>query len=125
MKYRKVTILVLASALAVAASLALFATIQNSSLYVTAVRGQFYTPVLNTPSLLERITDKSNLMLLRFALWPCLIFLALECGSGYAISRLFQVEGSVRRLRSGFVVSLGITAVCLAVVWASFARTVH
>ena len=129
MTYRYAAILILGLALALAASFALFAAIQNSISYVAVVRGQFYTPVPNPPTgfsgFLDRATSKGSLMLLRFAVWPFLIFLVLECASGYAISRLVPVGDSVRRVLSGFLVSLGITAVCLAGVWASFARTVH
>lgn len=67
-------------------------------------------------------------MLLRFALWPFLVFLVLECGAGFAISRALSLKGgsaTASRLRSGFLISLGATVLYLAVVWASFAGTVR
>ena len=129
MTYRNAAKLVFGLVLALAASVALFYAIQYSVVYIAALRGQFYTPLPNPSTgisgLLDRATSRAGLLLLRYALWPFLIFLVLQCGAGYSISRVVTVEGNsaARRLRSGFFVSLGVTALCLAAVWASFLRT--
>ena len=130
MTYRRVAIFAFGLALAIAASVPLFVAIQNSKIYISAARGQFYTPLQNSPTgfsgFLQRATSKENVMLLlRFSLWPFLIFLILQCPAGYSISRAILVEGEFatsHRLRAGFLISLGVTALCLAVVWVYFLR---
>ena len=120
MTLRRSGMVVLVLVLALAASLPLFVAIQNSTLYVATVRGHFYSALPGTGSFLDRATDRTSLQLLRFSLEPFLMFLILQCGSAYAASTLFRTkEFSVRRrLSFGFLVSFGITAVCLVGFWA-------
>jgi hypothetical protein len=118
---RHAPIFILGIALALAASCALFVAMPYITIYVAGLRGQFYTPIPN-PSFLDYVR---SLSLLRFALWPFLTFLVLQCGSAFAISKLFRVEGSSMRVLAGSLVSLAITIACLVVLWASFGRLVR
>jgi len=110
----------LALVLAILGSVALFAVIQNCTPYVAAVKGEFYTPVVN-PS--EAAIDRAiiEVGLLRLALWPAIVFVALEAGATYAISTLVRFEGrfaATRRLAVGAGSAL-VSAVLVAAMWSA------
>ena len=111
----------LALALTVIGSVALFVTIQNLSPYIAALQGQFYTPVLkSTGTLFDRAFSRSSLFLLRLALWPSLVFVALQAGAAYAISTLLPFEGRfavTRRLVAGAGASVLMTTLVLVAMW--------
>jgi len=77
--YSKFFAVASALALTVVGSVALFLTIQSFSPYIALLKGQFYTPVLNsTETLFDRAFGRSGLVLLRLALWPSLVFYIIE-----------------------------------------------
>jgi hypothetical protein len=119
--YSKFFAVASALALTVVGSVALFVTIQSFSPYVALLKGQFYTPALNsTETLFDRAFGRSGLVLLRLALWPSLVFVTLQTGATYAISTLLPFEGRfavMRRLIAGAGVSVLMSALVLAAMW--------
>ena len=120
-RYRKSLAVAFALALTVVGSVALFVTIQSLSPYIALLQGQFYTPVLNsTETLFDRAFSRSGLFLLRLALWPSLVFVALQAGATYAISTLLPFEGRfaiARRLVAGAGASVLMSTLALAAMW--------
>lgn len=111
--------------LMVVGSIALFVTIQNLSPYIALLNGQFYTPVVNsTETLFDRAFGRIGLALLRPALWPSLVFVALQAGATYAISMLLPFEGRLavmRRLLAGAGLSVLMSALLLTAMWSVLA----
>lgn len=126
--YRQLFAVTTALVLTFVGSVALFVTIQSSSGYIALLKGQFYTPVPNsTETLFDRAFGQTGLVLLRLALWPSVIFLALQVGATYAISRLLPFDGRfvvIRRLLAGAGLSVLMSALVLAAMWAMLAGTI-
>jgi hypothetical protein len=120
-RYSKFFAITSALVLTVVGSAALFVAIQSFGPYVASLKGQFYTPVLNpTDTLFDRAFGRIALAQLRLALWPSVVFLALQAGATYAISTLLPFEGRfvvIRRLLAGAGVSVLISALVLAAMW--------
>ena len=61
-RYSKLFVLTSALTLSVVGSVALFATMQNFSLYMALLKGQFYTPIVNsTETLFDRAFGRMGL----------------------------------------------------------------
>lgn len=114
--------------LTVVGSVALFVTIQNLSPYIALLNGQFYTPVVNsTETVFDRAFGRIGLSLLRPALWPSLVFVALQAGAMYAISMLLPFDGRfavMRRLIAGAGVSVLMSALVLTAMWTVLVRMI-
>jgi len=120
-RYSKSFAVASALALTVVGSVALFVTIQSLSPYTGFLQGHFYTPVPNsTETLFDRAFSRTGLLLVRLALWPSLVFVALQAGATYAISTLLPFEGRfvvTRRLIAGAGASALMSALVLAAMW--------
>jgi hypothetical protein len=107
--------------LTILGSVALFALVQNARPYVGLMRGQFYTPIANSSeTTLDRAFSPTGLVILRLALWPAVLFVLLEVGAAYFVSKLVQLEGrfaATRRLLAAFGLSLLTTVVLLVPMW--------
>lgn len=118
----------IALVLMVGGSVTLFVTIQSFSPYVALLKGQFYTPVPNsTETLFDRAFGQTALALLKLALWPSVVFVALQAGATYAISALLPFEGRfavMRRLIAGAGVSILLSTLLLAAMWATLVETI-
>lgn len=107
-----------ASVLIFLGSVALFAVMQSGapSIFIAAVRGQFYTPVANS-SFAERFLGAFALV--GFAKWPIVAFLGLWAGATYVISTLLSSGDrlpAIRRWAVGTGLSL-VSSTVLAAVW--------
>jgi hypothetical protein len=113
-RYSKLFALTSALTLTVVGSAALFATMQNFSLYMALLKGQLYTPIVNsTETLFDRTFGRMGFLLLRPALWPLIVFVTLQMGATYAISTLLRFEGRfafIRALTAAAGMSLLMTA---------------
>jgi hypothetical protein len=120
-RYSKLFVLTSALTLTVVGSVALFATMQNFSLYMALLKGQFYTPIVNsTETLFDRAFGGMGFFLLRPALWPLIVFVTLQMGATYAISTLLRFEGRfafIRALTAAARMSLLMTAFILTALW--------
>ena len=107
--------------LMILAAVALFVVIQESASYIASARGEFYTAVPNANDrFLERVLSPVSLQLLKFALWPLVLLIALEAVSSYCFGRVFSFAGrfsNFRRWCVGLATSLLITLTFLAVMW--------
>ena len=108
--------------LAVIAAVVFFDLIQQSSMYVAAVRDQFYTPLAHPPheNWMQRALAPRSRALLRFALWPFLIFVALQSVGSYGFGRVFSFTGErvvLRRSIAGLATSLFASGLFLAALW--------
>ena len=126
-RYGKILAVASALTLIVVASVALFATIQSLSPYIADLKGQFYTPFPNPT--IETLFDRarSGAFLLRLALWPSLVFVALEAAAAYAISTLLSFKGRLavtRQLIAGAAVSVVISVSVLAALWPRLDRMI-
>lgn len=110
-----------ALALTAVASVALFLTIENLGPYIALVRGQFYPPgPVSAETMFENAFSRSGLLMLRFALWPSVVFVALQAGATYAISTLLPCEArfaGTRRLAAGAGLSVLTSVLVLAAMW--------
>jgi hypothetical protein len=111
----------LAPVFTILGSVALFALVQNARPYVELIRGQFYTPVANSSeTILYRAFSPTALVILRWTLWPAVLFILLEVGAACSVSKLVHLEGrfaATRRLLAAFGLSLLMTVVLLAPMW--------
>lgn len=89
--------------------------------YVEIVGGHFYGAVANSSeTALDRAFSPTALLILRLALWPAVLFMLLEVGAAYFVSKLLQLEGrfaTTRRVLTSFGVSLLTTIVLLVPMW--------
>jgi len=120
-RYSKLFVLTSALTLSVVGSVALFATMQNFSLYLALLKGQLYTPIVNsTETLFDRAFGRMGFLLLRPVLWPLIVFVTLQMGATYAISTLLRFEGRfafIRALTAAAGMSLLMTAFILTALW--------
>ena len=120
-RYSKLFVLTSALTLSVVGSVALFATMQNFSLYLALLKGQLYTPIVNsTETLFDRAFGRMGFLLLRPALWPFIVFVTLQIGATYAVSTLLRFKGrfaSIRVLTAAAGMSLVMTAFILTALW--------
>jgi hypothetical protein len=111
----------LALVLTILGSVALFVLVQNARPYVGLIRGQFFTPVPNSSeTALDRAFSQTGLVILRLALWPAVLFILLEVGAAYSVSKLLHLEGrfaATRRLLAASGLSLLTTVVLLVPMW--------
>lgn len=121
MRARQFSAVASALALGIVASVALFVTIQSLGPYVALVKGQFYPPgPVTAETMFDNAFSRSGLFLLRFALWPSLVFVALQVGATYTISTLLPFEGRfavTRRLIAGAGLSVLTSVLLLAAIW--------
>jgi hypothetical protein len=120
-RYGKFFAVVSALTLPAIASVALFFAIQRLGPYIALVKGQFYPPgPISAETMIENAFSPGGLLMLRFALWPFLVFVALQAGATYAIFTLLPLEGrftTTRRLIAGAGISGLTTVLVLAVLW--------
>lgn len=124
-RYAKLFAVASALVLTGAGSIALFVMIPSLSTYIGSLKkDQFYTPVPNaTDTIFSRAFG--GLVLLRFALWPALVFVLVQAGATYAISTLLPFRGRfavMRRLAAGAGVSVLMSALLLAAMWPMLVR---
>lgn len=127
-RYDRFFVVASALILAVVASLALFLTIQSFEPYIALLKGQFYPPAVNSAhTVFDNAFSRSGLLLLRFALWPSVVFVALQAGASYAISRLLPFQGrfvATRRLAAGVGLSVLTSVLVLAAMWPVLVRMI-
>ena len=110
-----------ALALTILGSVALFALVQNAGPYVDLIRDNFYTGApSSSDTAFDRAFSPTGLAILRLTLWPAVLFILLEAGAAYSVSKLVRLEGrfaATRRVLMASGLSLLTTLMLLVPTW--------